>query len=200
MKRTILFSILAAASAALMPVAVAAQAAPASGSAQAERVERAYKYQAYVGYGYTSINQVNQSRNGLQGVDLSLTRDFGKYFGLTAQGGYYKYPYDTTNPGDPSVSMILAGPEVHAPFVGKSSVFVHVLMGGQHTGGESITPDIAFALGLGMGMDYRLKGRFALRTFGDIIDTSTAQDPDHLGYSTHRHANAHATIGLVYMF
>jgi len=183
-----------------MPLAAAAQTAPASGSAPAERGEPSYKYQAYVGYGYTSINQVDQSRNGLQGTDLSLTRDWGKYFGITAQGGYYKYPYDTTNPGDPSVTMVLLGPVLHAPLIGKSSVFVHALFGGQHTGGESITPDIAFAWGGGIGVEYRLTGRFSLRTFGDMIDTATAEDPDNLGYSPHRHANAHATIGLVYQF
>jgi opacity protein-like surface antigen len=200
LKRTILFSILVAAISALVPLTATAQAAPASESASAERAEPSYKYQAYAGYGYTSINQVDQSRNGLQGVTLSLTREMAKYFSLTAQGGYYKYPYDTTNPGDPSVTMLLAGPEMHVPFFGKTSAFVHVLMGGQHTGGEGITPDINFAWGVGIGMDYKLNSRFSLRAQGDDINSFSAQDPDNLGTSSHRHANAHATIGVVYKF
>jgi opacity protein-like surface antigen len=198
--RKSLLSILIAVPAALMPLVAAGQVAPASETTPVERAAPSYKYEAYVGYGYTSLNQVNHSRNGLQGVDLAVTREWGKYFGLTAQGGYFRYAYDTTNPGDPTVVMVLAGPELHAPLFGKSSAFVHVVMGGQHTGGESINPDIAFAWGPGIGVEYQLKSRFYLRIAGDSISSSSAQDPDHLGYSAHSHRNAHATIGVAYKF
>jgi hypothetical protein len=183
-----------------MPLAAASQAAPDAGSAPAERAEPSYKYEVYAGYGYTSLNQVNQSRNGLQGVSLAVTRDFGKYFGLTAEGGYYKFAYDTTNPGNPSVSMALLGPEFHGPLFGKLSVFVHALVGGQHTGGESVTPKLDFAMGAGIGMEYKLMPRISLRAYGDDIAASSVQDPNHLGYSTHMHRNSRASIGVVYRF
>jgi opacity protein-like surface antigen len=198
--RKSLLSILIAVPAALMPLAAAGQVVPASETAPVERAAPSYKYEAYVGYGYTSLNQVNLSRNGLQGVDFAVTRDWGKYFGLTAQGGYFKYAYDTTNPGDPSVVMVLAGPELHAPLFTKASAFVHVVLGGQHTGGEGINPDIAFAWGSGLGVEYQLKPRIYLRILGDSISSSSVQDPEKLGYSTHPHRNAHATIGVAYKF
>jgi hypothetical protein len=198
--RKSLLSILVAVSAALMPLAVLSQVAPAEGSAPAERAEASTKYEVYAGYGYTSINQVDLSRNGLQGVDLSVTRDWGKYFGITAQGGYFRYAYDTTNPGNPSVDMLLAGPVVHLPLYSKANAFVHVMLGAQHTGGESITPDIAFAGGAGGGVEYKWRPRISLRLSGDEILTSSTEDPNHLGYSSHLYKNSHATIGVVYMF
>ena len=183
-----------------MPLAVLSQVAPAEGSAPAERAEASYKYEVYAGYGYTSINQVDLSRNGLQGVDVSVTRDWGKYFGITAQGGYFRYAYDTTNPGDPSVDMLLVGPVLHTPLYSKANAFVHLMLGGQHTGGESITPNFAFALGAGGGVEYQLKPRIFLRISGDEIFSSSTEDPNHLGYSSHEYKNSHATIGVVYKF
>jgi hypothetical protein len=200
-----LLSILVAFPAAFMPLVAASQTAPAEGSASVERGEPSYKYEVYAGYGYTSLNQVDLSRNGLQGVDLSVTRDWGKYFGITVQGGYYKYPYDTTNPGDPSVHMILAGPELHAPLFGKTSILVHVLLGGEHTGGENAIPNISFAGGAGAGLEYRLKPRIYLRAYGDDIASSfyasaVVPNPSQLGYSAHERRNAHASIGVAYKF
>jgi len=64
LKRTI--SILAALSAALLPLAATGQVSPDSGSTVAEQPERTFKYEVYAGYAYTSLNQVNESRFGLQ--------------------------------------------------------------------------------------------------------------------------------------
>jgi hypothetical protein len=203
--RKSLLSILVAVSAALMPLAAISQVAPGEGSAPAERAEASFKYEVYAGYGYTSLNQVNQSRNGLQGGEVSVTRDWGKYFGITAQGGYYKIPYDSTNPGDPSVYMLLAGPALHAPLFGKTSVLVHVLLGGEHTGGENAVPNVAFTIGAGGGLEYQLKPRIFLRAYGDDIASSffasaSVPNPVQLGYSSHERRNSHASIGVVYKF
>jgi len=83
--RKLFFWILAASAAALMPVAANCQIAPEK--APSERTGPEYKYEAFVGWGYTSLNQVNQSNSGLQGVSLSVTRDWGKYFGATLEVG-----------------------------------------------------------------------------------------------------------------
>jgi hypothetical protein len=188
-----------------MPLAAASQVAPASGSASADHAAPSYKYEVYAGYGYTSINQVDLSRNGLQGVDLSATRNWGKYFGLTAQGGYYKWAYDTTNPGDPSVYMVLAGPVLHIPLFEKTSAFVHVLLGAEHTGGENAIPNVSFAGGAGGGLEYHLKPHIFLRLYGDSIASSfyassLVSNPSQLGYSAHERRNAHASIGVAYKF
>jgi hypothetical protein len=58
--------------------------------------------------------------------------------------------------------------------------------GGAHTGGESMPPNISFAGGMGLGLDYKLSPRFALRASGDDIASSFVSDPNHLGYSAHK--------------
>jgi hypothetical protein len=206
LKRTLLLSFLAVVPAALMPLAAASQVAPARGSRSASQGESSYKYEVFAGYGYTSLNQVNQSRNGLQGVNLSVTRDWGKYFGVTADGGYYRYPIShpivVGSTLTPSVDAVLFGPVVHAEVWGKVSGFAHGLLGGEHTGGESQTPNISFAGGAGGGLEYKLGPRLSLRASGDEIASSfslTGNSPA-LGYSPHRHWNSRAAFGVVYRF
>jgi hypothetical protein len=202
LKRTLLLSILAVIPAALMPLAAASQVVPARGSRSASQGESSYKYEVFAGYGYTSLNQVNGSRSGLQGVNLSVTRDWGKYFGVTADGAYYKYALVSGNPGSPSVDAVLFGPVVHAELFGKVSGFAHALLGGEHSGGESQTPSISFAGGVGGGLEYKLGPRLSLRASGDdiaasfsLIGNSPAQ-----GYSPHLHWNPRASFGVVYRF
>jgi len=200
LKRNSLLSILALVPAALMPLVATCQVAPAAGSGAADRPEVNYKWSAYVGYGYTSINQVDQSRHGLQGVEFSLTRNWGKYFGLMADGAYYKPAIASGNPGDPLVYVGLMGPELHAHLIGRVDFTAHVLLGAEHTGGESETPNISFAGGGGCGLDYALTPRISIRVGGDDILSSFVEDPNHLGYSPHERGNSRATVGLVYKF
>ena len=203
MKRKLLLSILAMVPAALMPLAAASQTAPASG----ERAEASYKYEVYAGYAYTSLNQVNQSRYGLQGVDASVTRDFGKYFGITADGAFYKYPLNTggnsaSNPGTPTVDLVLLGPVLHAPLYDRVSGFIDVLLGGEHTGGENMTPKVAFAGGFGGGLEYKMSRRISLRASGNRIGSefSFTGNSTSLGNSPHKTWNANATVGAIYHF
>ena len=200
MKRTFLLSILAVIPAALLPLAATSQVAPAAGPGSAERVEPSYKYEVYAGYGYTSLNQVNQSRSGLQGVNVSVTRDFAKYFGVIADGADYKYAIASGNPGKPSVQYLLFGPVLHANLYGNTDGFVRVLLGGAHTGGEGMTPKVSFAGGIGVGLEYKLSRHFGIQASGDDIASSFAEDPNHLGYSTHKQWNGRGTIGVAYKF
>jgi hypothetical protein len=200
LKRKLLFSTLAAIPAALWPLAALSQVAPAPDSAPAERVEPVYHYEVSAGYGYTSLNQVNQSRSGLQGVEASVLRDWGKHFAIIADGAYYKYPIKSGNPGSPSVDQVFFGPVFHAELYGRISGFGRVLLGGEHTGGEFEVPNISFAGGVGGGMEYSLRPRLSLRASGDDIFSSFVQDPDHLGYSPHRHGNGRASLAVVYKF
>jgi len=197
-----LLSILAMVPAALLSLAATGQVAPAHKSANAEGSENSYKYEAYIGYGYTSINQVNGSRYGLQGVELSITRDFGKHFGFIADGATYKYPLKSGNPGNPSVDALLFGPVFQAKFFGHSSIFVRAMLGGEHSGGEHQTPNISFAGGPGIGMEYKLGPRLSLRAAGDDILSSFSliNNTPLLAYSPHRTRSSRATFGVVYRF
>jgi hypothetical protein len=179
---------------------MAAMGQVASPGAPAEPTERELKYQVFLGYAYTSINQVNQSRSGLQGLEATVARDWGKHFSLMGDGSWYKYAIESGNPGTPSVEEVFFGPALHADLFGHYSLFVRALLGAAHTAGESEIPNVSFAGGVGGGMEYRLKPRISLRASGDEIYSSFVEDPEHLGYSPHRRGNGRASFGVVYRF
>jgi opacity protein-like surface antigen len=200
LKSKILLSI-AATAAALMPLVAAAQVAPEK-RPTVEKSGPSYKYEAYAGFAYTSLNQVNQSRYGLAGGDLALTRDFTKHFGITANGAYFRLATGSGNPGNPSVWSLAAGPEVRATLYGNMDCFLHALVGVEHTGGENMTPDISASGGFGGGLLYNMSQRWGIRASGDrMYDSfSLANNSPALAYSPHTHYNARATVGVVYRF
>lgn len=206
LKRTLLFSILAVVPAILMPLAATSQVAPERGSRSVDQGTPVYKWEVFGGYAYTSTNQINQGRSGLQGFEVSATRDFGKYFGMTADGAYYKYPYTSPVVANstitPSIDTVLFGPVFHADIIGKYSGFVRVLIGGEHTGGTSQTPNISFAGGFGGGMEYKMTQRLSLRATGDEIGASFSDinNSKLLEYSPHMTWNPRASFGVVYRF
>ena len=198
MKSKLLISLVAAALALVVPTAAVSQIAPEK--PPKDVTGPVFKYDAYVGYGYTSLNQVNQSRSGLQGVSASVTRYFGDHFGVKADGGYYAWKVTASNPGSPKVNMVLVGPVVRGNLFEKWSGYAEGLFGGVHTGGVSIQPDISFAGGFGVGVDYNRSARWSVRVFGDDIGSAFTIQPYQSGYSTHMRWNARAGIGLVYHF
>jgi hypothetical protein len=196
-------SVLTAIATALLPLAAAGQVAPERRPSQ--QAAPAFKYEAFALAGYTSLNQVNQSRYGLIGGRAGVTRDFGKHFGITAIGSYYKPPTGKGgggNPGDPSVYSGLAGPEFRANIYGNFDGMVHGLLGIEHTGGEHMTPNIAFAGGFGGGVLYNLSPRWALRASGDRVGAafSLTNNTAQLAYSPHLHWNARGEFGVVFRF
>jgi hypothetical protein len=160
------------------------------------------KYSVFAGFGYTSLNQVNQSRFGLIGGNVDLSRNWGRFFALTIDGGFYPTSYASGNPGNPSVSMILGGPELHGTLFENWMVYFRGMMGGEHTGGESITPSVSFAGGIGGGVQHDMGPHWAVRAGGDDIGSSfsLANNSPQLGYSPHRRWNARAHIGVAYRF
>ena len=196
MKRTWLLCILG-----LVPAALFSQVAP-DRTPRADRGEPVYNYTLYAGFAYTSLNQVNQSRYGLIGFDIQASRQWGRYFALVADGAYFPTSYSNGNPGKPSVDMLLGGPELRAPLYGKVNGFFHALLGGEHTGGEGMTPRVSFAGGLGGGLEYAMSPRMQIRIGGDDIlsSFSLSNNSPQLGYSPHMRANARASVGIAYRF
>jgi hypothetical protein len=199
LKRTFWLSVLVLLPGALLPLAVRGQAVPPSAPPSAP------KYKAYGGFAYTSLNQVNQSRYGLMGFKASLTRDWGKYFGLRASGDYYKTAVGTGslgNPGNPSVYSILAGPEIHSNIIANVDGLVFAELGMEHTGGEHMIPATSFAGGFGGGLEWRLNQRWGLEATGDkvLASFSVINNTPLLGQSSHITSNARATIGVTYRF
>ncbi len=198
MKSKLQLSVLAAVLTVFIPMTALSQVAP-------DRVPKVpegptYKYEAFVGWGYTSLNQVNQSRSGLQGVSGEVTRNFGDHIGLTLDGGHYAWGLTAANAGNPTVDLYLAGPTFRGDLYEKFSGFAHVLLGGAHTGGVTIQPNISFAGGAGIGVDYNRTARFSVRAFGDAIGSSFTLVPYQTGDSPHMRWNARAGVGVVYHF
>ena len=65
MNRKLLLSILAVVPALFMPLAATSQIIHSRGVAPAEKAQPSHKYEVFAGYGYTSANQIYQSRYGL---------------------------------------------------------------------------------------------------------------------------------------
>jgi len=129
----------------------------------------------------------------------------GQILGLTGAIDYFKPPFSSAspgNPGDPSVYTFLVGPEIHARIYENLSGLFFGDVGGEHTGGESMTPSISFAGGYGGGMEYSLSSRFAVRAEGDRVAASFSliNNSPQLNYSAHRTWNARASFGVAYHF
>ena len=196
----------------LAVISAATFSVPASGQVESTIKKAAadtdvdYKWEANVGFAYTSLNNVTRSRYGIVGIKAGVTRDFGRYYGLTAEGSYYKYALFASagnpNPGDPSLYSALAGPVIHADIYGKFSGFLHGLIGVEHSGGESQIPSTSFAGGFGGGMEYKVSPRLSLRATGDDIGASFSpiNNTPALGYSAHRSFNPQASFSAVYHF
>ncbi|MGA9062249.1 MAG: hypothetical protein WB341_11350 [Terracidiphilus sp.] len=198
MKRT-LFLLLAA----LAPLTAAGQVNPEAAPGP-QRVAP-LKYEAYVGFAYTRIRQVPVSYSGLLGGKASLARDWGKYFQLIGSADYYTVGTGhrgLPNPGHPTVYTFLVGPALHANLFGNLSGLLFAQLGGEHTGGENMTPSISFAGGFGGGLAYSLSRNLAVQLTGDRVGASFSlpNNSSQLGNSTNRTWNARGTIGVVFRF
>ena len=198
MKSKFLFFVLIMVAAIYMPIAATCQVAP--DRVPKEPTGPVFKNEAYIGWGYTILNQVSQSRSGLQGLSYSYTRNLSEHFGLAFDGGSYRWDVSATNEGSPTVDLFLAGPVFRAGLFEKIGGFAHVLIGGAHTGGVAIQPDVSFAGGVGLGLDYNKNPRWSFRVYGDDIASSFTLTPFQPGFSPHIRWNARAGVGAVYHF
>ena len=195
---------LAVVSAALMPLPAAGQVNPEAAPGS-EQGGAAYKYEAYVGVAYSRLRQVPVSYSGLIGGKASVARDWGRYFQLMGSGDYYTVGTGHSgvpSPGHPTIYTFLVGPALHANIYGKLSGLFFGEVGGEHTGGESLTPSISFAGGFGGGLTYSLSRRLAVQLTGDRVAASFSlpNNNSQLAYSTNRTWNARVTMGVVYRF
>jgi hypothetical protein len=203
LKRTFLFSILTVA-AALLPMAAAGQV-NAGAAPGPEQGAAPYKYEVYLGGAYSRIRQVPVSFSGLIGGKASLARNWGKYFQLLGSVDYYTVGTGHSglpNPGHPTMYTVLVGPALHATLYGNLSGLVFAQLGGEHTGGENMTPNISVAGGFGGGLAYDLRRNLAVQLSADRVGASFSlpNSSSQAAYSSHKTWNARATIGVVYRF
>jgi len=203
LKRTLLFSLLALAPAALWPSVAAGQVNPEA--APESQQASPYKYEAFAGAAYSRIRQATETYSGLIGGKAMLARDWGKYFQLIGSVDYYRVGTGHAgipDRGDPSMYTVLVGPGLHATLYDNLSGVVFAELGGEHTGGIGITPGLSVAGGFGGGLTYDLARNFAVQLTGDRVGASFSlpNNTPGLGYSTHITWNARGTFGVVYRF
>jgi hypothetical protein len=192
--------------AATFSLAATSQVAPANRTADTDQTEKVYRWEGYGGFAYTSTNNINTSRQGLIGAKIGLTRDWGRYFGVTGEGSFYltslSSPAISQSTQKPKETTVLFGPVLHANLYGPVSGFVEVLLGGEHIGGTSQTPNISFAGGVGGGMEYKISQHLSARAYGDDIASSFSliNNSTSLGNSPHKTWSSRAGIGVVYRF
>ena len=203
LKRTLLFYFLATVAATLTPLVAAGQVSPEA--APGPRQAAPYKYEVFAGVAYSRLRQAPVSYSGLVGGKISVSRDFGKYFQLMGSGDYYKLGTghsDIPNKGDPSMYTFLVGPALHATLYENLSGVIFGEIGGEHTGGEHMTPSISFAGGFGGGLAYSLSRNFAVQLTGDRVAASFSLPNNNpvLANSTSRTWNVRGAFGVVYRF
>lgn len=202
MKRSLLLTTVAGALAGLLAPAARAQVTSTPENAPPPPAAAPLRYEVSVGYGYSTINQLNQSRYGLQGIEASAARYWGRHFAMVLLGDEYKWATSKGNPGNPSIFSILVGPQFKMNIVGPVDGFFRGTMGAEHTGGEKMTPDFSFAGGIGGGLDIGVSQHFAVRISGDRIGASfsVANNSPQLNYSPHLTWNTRASVGVIYRF
>jgi hypothetical protein len=180
----------------LMPMAVAGQVAKPAATDVPDKLSR---YEVFGGVDYSGANQVKSS-SALIGFNVGGSAKLVKWFGATADFGDYLASASSNGLVKPTQTTFLAGPEFFIP-ADNITGFVHVLMGGAHTGGVTGTPDFSFAVGGGGGFEYAFRKHLSLRISGDGIRSSFQQETGGATYYTaHPHTNARASAGLAWHF
>ena len=157
---------------AALPAAGQVNPEAAPGPAQAAP----YKYEAYVGVAYSRIRQVPVSYSGLMGGKGVTGPRLGKVFSTHGVGR-------TTTRWDSATATcrIPATRRSTPSWLGRQSTLRSMRtsadcfsreLGGEHTGGENMTPSISFAGGFGGGLAYSLSRNFGMQLTGDRVAAS----------------------------
>ncbi|WP_263358307.1 outer membrane protein [Acidicapsa ligni] len=183
--------------ASLLPVSLAGQVAKPTAPG-ADTINVFHRYDAFAGVDYSSANQVLGS-SALIGFNVGADAKLKPWFGGVVDFGYYGINATSTTHASPTMTTVLAGPEVYIP-ADKLTGFFHVMFGGAHTGNVGTTPNVSFAYAIGGGLSYSLTPRWSARVSGDGILSSFVQAPSGSGESAHMRVNPRATLGVSYSF
>ena len=180
----------------ILPMSAAAQVAK---PAATDVPDKLLRYEVFGGVDYSGDNEV-KSASALIGGNVGVSAKLVKWFGATADFGDYGAQATDKGLVKPNQTTFLAGPEFYIP-ADNITGFIHVLMGGAHTGGVTGTPDVSFAFGVGGGFEYAFNKRLALRITGDGIRSAFQQETGGVTFaSPHSHTNARASAGVAWHF
>jgi opacity protein-like surface antigen len=180
----------------LLPVSLVGQVARPTTSADA--VSAFQRYEVFGGYAYSSANQVKGS-SALSGFNVGASAKLKPWFGGVVDFGEYRFGSSSSLSTIPNVTTVLAGPEFYLP-ADRLTGFLHVMLGGAHTGNAGAIPDVSFAYAVGGGASYKLNTHWDFRISGDGISSSFVQAPSNAGFTPHARWNPRATVGVGYRF
>jgi hypothetical protein len=155
--------------------------APAA-SAQLSRAD------AFFGYSRTGNDAFYSGTGGLNGWEATVHVKMRPFLGVEGDVAHYGLGSDSFIP---RTTTILVGPRVTVGAAG-IKLFVHGLLGGEHSSSSSGVSGGDFAVALGGGADLPLAPFFALRVQGDYLDAP--------GQSPSGGDHARFTTGLVFRF
>lgn len=196
MLRTLFLALLAA-SVSAVPIGLFAQAAP---------VHRlAANYELYGGYSYVfrpyDHTQDFPVSGGMNGWEASLRVPFpifGSWLGIKGDvSGNYRNDAPVFNP---HAYFFLLGPQISA-HLGKSTVFVHGLVGSSHLNDSaipSLKSNSTFAAAVGGGLDYGLSRALAWRVQADYYNTNFQSNDNQIQQIVN--SNGRVSTGLVLRF
>ena len=114
------------------------------------------KVELYVGYDYVRVNALGTSFN-FNGGSGQLSYNVNQWLGAVGElGGYY-----TNNGFRAGVISYQFGPRINFCGHGKVTPFAQVLFGGARS--IDISPENAFAMTVGGGVDFKISEHFAIR-------------------------------------
>ena len=192
-----LFIALLLVSASVVPASLFAQAAPAH--------RPAANYELYGGYSYVfrpyDHTQDFPVSGGMNGWEASLRVPFpifGSWLGIKGDvSGNYRNDAPNFNP---HAYFFLLGPQISV-HLGKSTVFVHGLVGSSHlndTAIPSLKSNSTFAAAVGGGLDYGLSHALAWRMQADYYNTNFQSTDNQIHAIVN--SNGRVSTGLVLRF
>jgi hypothetical protein len=152
------------------------------------------KAEVFGGYSYTNVDMGNGLREGSNGLEISASANFNRWFAAEADfTGSYQHLAD--GGGTAGTYSYLAGPRFnlmhkHNPL---NPLFVHFLLGFQHLSGTdfgSPVSNTAIASALGVGTEWKISNGWAVRSSVDYAFTRY--------FATQN--NVRAAVGLAYLF
>ncbi len=148
--------------------------------------------EVFGGYEILNVEVDGNERQNVNGALFSFSGNLTKKFGLETEGGFYHESF-RQNAGTANVFSYLAGPVFSMRQGYHTRLFIHSLVGFDHTNGTEFGipfADTAIAVAIGGGVEQRLVRRLGARAFFDFA----------LSHSLTTQKNIRAGIGLTYRF
>lgn len=160
-------------------------------------------FDVFAGYSYLRERPSSGTSNdfSLNGGSGSFAYNFNSWLSGVADVGAYHNGNILGTKTDGTLTTYLFGPRVSYRHFGRVTPFGEVLFGGAHAGdnllGVAASSQNAFAMTVGVGVDYRVSKRFSIRPLKVDYLLTRFSEP---GIGTQNQNNVRASAGVVFHF